>query len=73
MATNPNQLDRKSTAPTYPSPSEIERARWATGLTQTQAADVVYVTRRAWQLWEAGDRRMNLAFFELFQIKTKKP
>ncbi|HAZ61178.1 MAG TPA: transcriptional regulator [Gammaproteobacteria bacterium] len=30
-------------------------------------------TRRVWQQWEAGDRRMHPAMWELFQIKIKRP
>lgn len=53
-----------------PSPSEIRAARKSVGLTQAQAAALIHSTSRAWQMWEAGDRAMHPAFWELFQIKT---
>lgn len=53
-----------------PTPDEIKAAREAAGLTQTAAGELVHTTCRGWQLWEAGDRRMHPAFWELFQIKT---
>ncbi len=41
------------------------------GITAAQdwCADSVHTSRRAWQQWEAGDRNMHLAFWELFNIK----
>lgn len=56
---------------TPPTPAQIRAAREAAGLTQTRAGAVVHVTLRAWQLWEAGQREMHLAFWELFLIKTR--
>jgi len=50
-------------------PSEIIRARKQAGLTQVQAAALVYVTRNAWQKWEAGFCKMPQAAWELFLIK----
>lgn len=55
---------------TAPTPAQLRAARERAGLTQTQAGAVVHVTLRAWQLWEAGQREMHPAFWELFQIKT---
>lgn len=55
-----------------PSPAEIRAAREAAGLTQTQAAALIYCTLRGWQNWEGGLRPMHPAFFELFLHKTKK-
>ena len=46
-------------------------ARTAAGLTQTQAAALIYCTLRGWQDWEAGKRAMHQAFFELFLLKLK--
>ena len=50
-----------------PTPVEIRRARDRAGLTQTKAAALVYTTDRVWRQWEAGDRRMHPAFWELFR------
>ena len=52
-----------------PLPIEIRAAREAAGITQTVAAELVHTTCRTWQQWEAGDRKMHPAFWELFRIK----
>lgn len=56
---------------TNPTPEQIKQARKDAGLTQTQAADLIYKSCRAWQQYEKGDREMDKAFFELFTLKTK--
>ena len=53
-----------------PSPAEIRAARLTAGLTQTAAGALLYTTCRVWQQWEAGDRRMHPAFWELFNLKS---
>lgn len=53
-----------------PSPDEVKATRELAGLTQTQAGGLVHTTCRAWQQWEAGDRRMHPAFWELFRRKV---
>ena len=55
---------------TSPSPEAIRAARAAAGLTQTQAAAIIYCTLRGWQEWEAGKRAMHPAFWELWQQKV---
>jgi DNA-binding transcriptional regulator YiaG len=54
-----------------PYPAEIQAARKAAGLSQTAAAAMVHTTCRTWQQWEAGDRKMHPAFWELFSIKSR--
>ena len=54
-----------------PTPKEIKQARKDSGLTQSKASELVYCGLRAWQQWEAGDRKMHPAMWELFKIKTK--
>lgn len=54
-----------------PSPAEIRAARIAEGLSKPEAAALVYVTPRAWGYWESGDRKMGLAYWELFLLKAK--
>ncbi len=56
-----------------PAPGQILAARKAAGHTQTQAALTVHASLRTWQQWEAGDRRMHPAFWELYRIKTGNP
>jgi DNA-binding transcriptional regulator YiaG len=53
-----------------PSPLEISAARAAAGLTQAEAAALVYADIRTWQRWEGDERAMHPAIFELFMIKT---
>ena len=55
---------------TTPDKYTIRSARAEAGLTQTQAAALVYHGLRSWQHWEAGERAMQPAIFELFLIKT---
>ena len=53
-----------------PSADAIKAAREAASLTTTQAAELIGVTARAWQRYEAGDREMAGSAFELFQLKA---
>ena len=55
-----------------PTPDEIRAARDAAGLTQHQAADLIHGTERAWQEWEAGNRRMHPGLWELFRKKLPR-
>lgn len=55
-----------------PAPADIKAAREAAGLTQSAAAALLYKTERAWQWWEAGDRRMDPALWELFLLKARR-
>lgn len=56
--------------PEPPTPAEIQRAREAAGLTQTEAGERIYSKLRTWQDWEGGQRRMHPGLFELFLLKT---
>ncbi|MCD2453545.1 MAG: helix-turn-helix domain-containing protein [Methylicorpusculum sp.] len=53
-----------------PSTEQIKKSRMDAGLTQSQAASLIYSELRTWQHWEKGDRVMHPAFFELFTIKS---
>jgi putative transcriptional regulator len=55
-----------------PAPEDIRAARLAAGLTQTAAGELLHTALRTWQQWEAGDRKMHLAMWELFSIKSKE-
>lgn len=65
---------------TGPAPADVLAAREAIqarlgiGITAAQdwCAAAVHTKRRPWQQWEAGDRAMHPAFWELFQIKTRR-
>lgn len=59
-----------------PTPEEVYAARQAAGLTQEQAAELVYRTdRKRWYEWESGARQMQLDTYHLFLLRaglTKK-
>lgn len=55
---------------TQPSSDQIRTARQAAGLTLAAAAALVHANTRSWQKWEAGERAMHPAFWELFLIKS---
>jgi putative transcriptional regulator len=72
MSNHPNRS--KTPAPgANPKPAEIRAQREAAGLTQTEAAELVYSTLRTWQSWETEgeeQRRMHPAIWELWLLKT---
>lgn len=70
MTNHPNR-SRNASAGRNPLPAEIRAAREAAGLTQTAAGALVHTSLRNWQQWEAGDRKMHPAFWELFGLKTR--
>ena len=53
-----------------PTPQQIKQTRLALGYTQKDSADMVHVSLRAWQLWEAGDRKIPPGLWELCIIKV---
>ena len=68
-----NHPNRSGASPSRnPTPDEIKAARGALGLSQRAAAELIHGTERAWQEWEAGNRRMHPGLWELFQIKRKE-
>lgn len=71
MSNHPNRGRAVSPA-SNPSPADIRSARESAGLTQTEAAALVHTTCRTWQQWEAGDRRMHPAFWDLFQRAARE-
>jgi DNA-binding transcriptional regulator YiaG len=54
-----------------PDPFDIRKARANAGITQKKAAEMMHTSIRAYQQWEAGDRAMHPAFWELFLIKLE--
>jgi len=70
MTNHPNR-SRVKTAASNPTPVEVHQMRKDAGLTQPQAAAVVYTTVRSWQNWESGEKRMHPGLFELFKLKTQ--
>ena len=53
-----------------PNSQEIKKARNAVKLTQQQSANVVFAAVRIWRYYEAGQRKMPPAIWELFMLKT---
>ncbi|WP_313453493.1 XRE family transcriptional regulator [Stutzerimonas nitrititolerans] len=54
-----------------PTPAQIRDARVKAGHTNAwSAANVVYVSTRQWQKYEAGSAVMSAAAFELYLLKT---
>jgi len=68
MTSHPNRGQRGPLA--NPLPADIIASRQAAGLTQTEAAHLVCGSLRAWQQWEAGDRRMHPGLWRLFLIAS---
>ena len=68
MSNHPN---RGKSPHASPEPEQIRTAREAAGLTQTQAAERIHGSLRAWQQYEAGDRIMHAGLWELFRLKSK--
>lgn len=57
---------------TKPSPTQIKKVRKKAGLTQSDAANLVYRKLRTWQEYESGERGIDMAVWELFLIKSVK-
>jgi DNA-binding transcriptional regulator YiaG len=53
-----------------PSPQIIKTTRVTLGYTQKEMAEMLHVSLRAWQLWEAGDRKIPPGLWELCVIKA---
>ena len=56
-----------------PAAETVKAARQAAGLTQTAAGALVHTTCRVWQRYEADERRMHPAMWELFSLKAGAP
>jgi DNA-binding XRE family transcriptional regulator len=60
--------------PNPPKGAEVRELRESLGLSQSQAAELVYSTLRSWQNWEAGDVGMHPAVWCWFrhQVESKE-
>lgn len=74
VTNHPNRSQQNRTLRMNPTPAEVRAARESVGLTQQQAAELIYTTWRTWQNWESTDpaeqRRMPAAAFEYFLVLT---
>lgn len=76
MSNHPNR--RVPTPGRAPTAAQVRAARKAAGLSQTQAAALLWTTLRHWQQWEyEGDnpvvgRKMHPALFDLLRLLTKQ-
>ena len=52
-----------------PDPETIRDWRRENELSASAAAELVHTSQRSWLQWEAGDRKMHPAFWELAQLK----
>ena len=50
--------------------SDLKAFRITAGLTQTEAGALVGAALRTWQSWEAADRKIPAAKWELFFLKV---
>jgi len=57
--------------PKPPEPAEIRKLRESFGLSQTQAAELVYSTLRSWQNWEGGQVGMHPAIWAWFRHRVE--
>ncbi|MFM9424355.1 DNA-binding transcriptional regulator YiaG [Variovorax sp. GrIS 2.14] len=73
MSTHPNRSTKPGEG-ANPSTEEIQTARITAGLSQRAAAEMIWCSTRAWEQWEAGERRMPYVTWWAFQrrIKDKK-
>ena len=53
-----------------PTPQDVLAARKAAGLTQEQAAQMLWSHNRAWRMYESGNRALSAPLWELFLLKT---
>lgn len=69
MPNHPNR-GRTRSAAANPRADAIRARREALRLTVHEAAALIYCTVTSWQAYEAGDRPMHPALWELFKLKT---
>ena len=70
---HPNRSRRRKAPGANPKPAEIVQTREEAGLTQTDAAALLYTTLSGWQRWEYGQRRMHPAMWEYFCLLITFP
>jgi putative transcriptional regulator len=69
LVNHPNRSRRSDALAPVPTPDDLRALRQRAGLSQTEAAALVYATLNGYQRWEQGERRMQAAAWELLRIK----
>lgn len=72
MTNHPNRSKTRTAAST-PAPEDVREWRRARDLSVSQAAALIHTTPRSWLNWEAGERPMHPAFWELVRLKGYAP
>ena len=70
--TNHPSRSRQNPGPRSPTKEELIAARERADLTPADAAKLIYSTTKSWERWEAGERTMHPAMFELFELKAAR-
>lgn len=74
MGNHPGRNAGRGLPGKQPKPAEVLAARMAAGLTQAEAAKLIYGSQRAWANYEGTEesyaRPMRAAEYELFLLKT---
>ena len=60
------EISNKAIVPTK---KEVKAARVAAGLTQAQAAELIFKGWQVWALYESGKTKMDAAYWQLFNLK----
>lgn len=70
QAARQSRYRQKRDATPHPAPDDIIAARLSVGLTQCDAAAIVYTTDRHWSNWERGVSKMPRSSWRLFRLLT---
>lgn len=74
MLHSKNHPRRAKAAPAgTPTPDEMKQLREAAGLTQEQAAALIWYGADQWAAWESGEKRMHPCAWWAFQQRLKEP
>jgi DNA-binding transcriptional regulator YiaG len=58
--------------PAPPHPDEIRAARTAAGLSRADAAVLIYRSKRGWEKFESGERKMDPVLWESWLLKVSQ-
>jgi DNA (cytosine-5)-methyltransferase 1 len=69
---HPNRNKHRTNPGANPTPEMVRDIRARLGLTQKEAARVIFCSEQSCKQWESGERRMHAAFWELFRLKRPR-